>query len=105
MVARSATLNRFDQPELAFATLRALALVGGIVALLTVPPRTTHLVHHHILIGCFLLYKAALFSGLYWGGARAQRLFAWAMPIDLGIVFQLVWFTGGFESHAYLLFY
>ncbi len=98
-------LNRLDQPELAFATLRALALVGGIVALLTVPPRPEHLVHHHILIGAFLLYKAALFSGLYWGGGRAHRLFVWAMPIDLGIVFLLVWFTGGFESHAYLLFY
>jgi signal transduction histidine kinase len=50
------------------------------------------------------LNKAVLFALLLRWPGRAREIFLATLGTDLGIVFVLVWFTGGGESHFYLLF-
>ena len=92
------------QDAFVFAILRGLAMVGGLAALSIVPLRPEHQVHLGPLLGAFLVYKGALFALLFLRPDRARAIFLATLGADLGIVFVLVWFTGGGESHFYLLF-
>ena len=96
--------KRLGQDELTFALLRGLAMIGGLAALSIAPLRPEHEVHLWPLLGTFILYKAALFLLLSRFPQRARALFVATLASDLAIVFLLVWFTGGGESHYYLLF-
>lgn len=93
-----------SQPAL-FAILRALTLVGGVAALLVVPLRPEHQLHLGPLLVAFAVYQGGLFLVFAWHLRRAREIFLATLGADLGIVFLLVWFTGGAESHFYLLFY
>ncbi|MBI4562730.1 MAG: hypothetical protein HY724_11860 [Candidatus Rokubacteria bacterium] len=96
--------ERLGNGALAFAVLRGLAMIGGLAALSIVPLRPEHQVHLGPLLGAFIVYKAALFALLFLQPARARAIFLATLGGDLAIVFILVWFTGGGESHFYLLF-
>src|SRR3972149_6442067 len=73
--------DRLDAEAQVFAVLRTLTLVGGVAALLIVPLRPEHQLHLAPLLVGFVVYKALLYLVL------------------------LLWFTGGGESHFYLLFF
>ncbi len=92
------------QDAFVFAILRGLAMVGGLAALAIVPLRPEHQLHLGPLLGAFIAYKGALFALLFLRPERAREIFLATLGADLGIVFVLVWFTGGGESHFYLLF-
>ena len=96
--------ERLKQDALTFAGLLGLAMIGGFAALSIVPLRPEHQVHLGPLLGAFIAYKAGLFVLLVLRPERARALFLGTLGADLGIVFLLVWFTGGGESHFYLLF-
>jgi signal transduction histidine kinase len=96
--------ERLDSEALAFAVLRGLAMIGGLAALSIVPLRPEHQVHLGPLLVAFLVYKGALFALLSMRPKWARAIFLATLGTDLGIVFILVWFTGGGESHFYLLF-
>lgn len=87
-----------------FAVLRGLAMIGGVAALSIVPLRPEHQVHLAPLLGAFIAYKGVLFALLFLLPEHARRIFLATLGADLAIVFVLVWFTGGGESHFYLLF-
>jgi signal transduction histidine kinase len=87
-----------------FVVLRGLAMIGGVAALSIVPLRPEHQVHLAPLLGAFIAYKGALFALLFLLPEHARRIFLATLGADLAIVFVLVWFTGGGESHFYLLF-
>ena len=89
----------------AYAVLRGLTMVGGVAALFLVPLRPEHQRHLAPLLGAFVLYKVASLVVLTRWTARARHIFLGTVAADLGFVFLLVWFTGGAESHFYLLFY
>ena len=95
---------RLDRDALAFAVLRGLTMIGGLAALSIVPLRPEHQIHLLPLLGGFIAYKAALFTVLFFSPEHARPIFLATLGSDLGIVFILVWFTGGGESHFYLLF-
>src|SRR3989304_4492620 len=95
---------RLDPDALAFAVLRGLTMIGGLAALSIVPLRPEHQIHLLPLLGGFIAYKAALFTVLLFSPEHARQIFLATLGSDLGIVFILVWFTGGGESHFYLLF-
>ena len=95
---------RLDPDALAFAVLRGLTMIGGLAALSIVPLRPEHQIHLLPLLGAFIAYKGALFSLLFFRPEHARAIFLATLGTDLGIVFVLVWFTGGGESHFYLLF-
>lgn len=105
MLRLSQLESRLGQEEASFAVLRFLTLAGGVVALLLIPLRPEHTHHLVPLIAFFFAYNGLLsLLILLWPKWR-RRLFLWALAFDLVFVFFLVWFTGGLESHFYLLFY
>ncbi len=102
--AAPSAVERLDPEALSFAVLRGLAMIGGLAALSIAPLRPEHQVHLAPLLGAFIAYKALLFALLFFRPAGARPIFLATLGADLGIVFVLVWFTGGGESHFYLLF-
>ncbi len=96
--------ERLGQEATTFAVLRGLTMIGGFAALSVVPLRPEHQVHLGPLLGAFIAYKAGLFALLALRPERARTLFLGTLGADLAIVFLLVLFTGGGESHFYLLF-
>lgn len=88
-----------------FALLRGLTMLGGVTALLIVPPHPEHQGHLAPLLGGFIVYNVALLAVLTRWAARARGIFLATLAADLTFVFLLVWFTGGVESHVDLLFY
>jgi two-component system, NtrC family, sensor kinase len=97
--------ERLSADARTFAILRALAVVGGLAALLLVPLRPEHEIHLVPLLAGALGYKVVLLVSLAWLPGQARPIFLATLGIDLAIVFTLVWFTGGGASHFYLLFY
>ncbi len=88
-----------------FLVLRALAMLGGMVALFLVPLRPEHQPHLAPLAWAFVAYKALLFLAI-WRWPRALRpLLTGSIAVDLAFVALFVWFSGGVHSHFYLLFY
>jgi len=98
-------VGRLDTETWVFAVLRTLTLVGGVTALLIVPLRPEHRLHLAPLLVGFVVYKASLFAVLLRWTSRAREVFLATLAADLGVVFLLVWFTGGGDSHFYLLFF
>ena len=97
--------ERLGSEALAFGLLRSLTMVGGVAALFLVPLRPEHRIHLAPLLAGFIAYKAGLLVILSRWPERAREIFLATLAADLGLVFLLVWFTGGGESHFYLLFY
>ncbi|MBI2217716.1 MAG: hypothetical protein HYU51_10495 [Candidatus Rokubacteria bacterium] len=97
--------ERLGNDALVFAVLRALTVVGGMAALFVAPPRAEHALHVTPLLAGVVVYKLAVLAVLGLWPERARQIFLATLASDLGVVFLLVWFTGGGESHFYLLFY
>jgi signal transduction histidine kinase len=100
-----ALVGRLGSEALAFGLLRSLTMIGGVAALFLVPLRPEHRIHLAPLLVGFIAYKAGLLAILARWAERAREVFLATLAADLGLVFLLVWFTGGGESHFYLLFY
>ncbi len=97
--------RRLGNEALAFGLLRSFTMIGGMAALFLVPLRPEHKIHLAPLLTGFIVYKAGLLAILAGWAQRAREIFLATLAADLGLVFLLVWFTGGGESHFYLLFY
>jgi hypothetical protein len=91
--------------ERSFAVLRALTMLGGMVALFLVPLRPEHQPHLAPLAWSFVAYKALLFLAIWAWPARLRLLLLGTVWVDLVFVSLFIWFSGGIESHFYLLFY
>ena len=91
--------------EWSFLILRALAMIGGVIALFLVPHPPEHAAQLRALAWAFILYKAGLFA-VIWGWPRGVRLtLLVSIGLDLVFVACFVWLSGGIQSHFYLLFY
>jgi signal transduction histidine kinase len=88
-----------------FVVLRALAMLGGMVALFLVPIRPEHQPHLLPLAWAFVAYKLFLFLAIWAWPTRLRLLIQGTVGLDLLFVALFVWFSGGQESHFYLLFY
>ncbi len=91
--------------EVSFAILRALAMIGGMVALFLVPLRPEHQPHLAPLAWSFVAYKLVLFLAIQIWPARLRPILLATVGLDLVFVSLFVWLTGGTESHFYLLYY
>jgi signal transduction histidine kinase len=91
--------------EWSFLILRALAMIGGVIALFLVPHPPEHAAQLRALAWAFILYKAGLFA-VIWGWPLGVRLtLQVSIGLDLVFVACFVWLSGGIQSHFYLLFY
>ena len=91
--------------ERSFAVLRALSMLGGLVALFLVPLRPEHQQHLAPVAWLFVAYQAFLFLAIWAWPARLRLILIGTTGLDLVFVSLFVWHTGGEESHFYLLFY
>ncbi len=91
--------------EWSFAILRALSMLGGMVALFLVPLRPEHQPHLAPLAWAFVAYKVFLILAIRAWPARLRSILLGTVGLDLVFVSLFVWFSGGMESHFYLLFY
>lgn len=91
--------------EWSFAVLRALSMLGGMIALFLVPLRPEHQAHLGPLAWVFVVYKALLFLAIRAWPARLRLILLCTTGMDLLFVSLFVWFSGGLESHFYLLFH
>ena len=91
--------------EWGFAVLRALCMLGGMIALFLVPLRPEHQPHVAPLGWAFLAYKVLLFLTIWKWPARLRLILLGTTGLDLVFVSLFVWHSGGGESHFYLLFY
>jgi len=91
--------------ESSFVVLRALTMLGGMVAILLVP----HPPEHRLLLGntvwIFITYKALLFVSIRVWPTRLRAILLGTTVLDLLFVSMFVWLGGGFESHFYLLYF
>ena len=91
--------------EWTFAVLRALSMLGGMIALFLVPLHPEHQPHVAPLAWTFVSYKALLFLAIWLWPARLRQILLGTTGLDLVFVSLFVWHTGGGGSHFYLLFY
>jgi len=91
--------------ERSFAVLRALAMLGGLTAVLLVQHPPEHRPYLNGLAWAFVAYKLLLFLAIRTWVARLRPIVLSTTALDLLFVSLFVWFSGGVESHFYLLFY
>ena len=91
--------------ESSFVVLRALAMLGGMVAILLVPHPPEHQPFLGSLAWGFVAYKVGLFAAIQAFPTRLRAVLLTSVCLDLVFVALFVWFGGGIESHFYLLFY
>ena len=91
--------------ESSFAVLRALAMLGGMVAILLVPHPPQHQPYLGTLAWAFVAYTVGLFLAIWIWPARVRAILLMSIASDLTFVSLFVWFGGGLASHFYLLFY
>lgn len=91
--------------EASFVILRALTMLGGMVAILLVPHPPEHQPYLGSLAWGFALYKALFFLALWVWPRRLRAFLLASVAFDLAFVSLFVWFGGGLASHFYLLFY
>ena len=91
--------------ESSFVVLRALAMLGGMVAILLVPHPPEHQPYLGTLAWSFVAYKVGLFLAIWIWSANLRTVLLGSVCLDLAFVSLFVWFGGGIGSHFYLLFY
>jgi len=91
--------------ESSFVVLRALAMLGGMVAILLVPHPPEHQPYLGTLAWSFVAYKVGLFLAIWMWPTKLRAVLLASVCLDLAFVSLFVWFGGGIGSHFYLLFY
>jgi signal transduction histidine kinase len=91
--------------ERSFVVLRALAMIGGTIALFLVPHPPEHKTQLVLLAWGFVSYKLLLCLTIWRWPERLRAILLGTVVLDLGFVGCFVWLGGGLDSHFYLLFY
>lgn len=91
--------------ESSFVVLRVLAMLGGLAAVFLVQHPPEHRPYLVSLAWAFVAYKLLLFGAIRAWATRLRVILLATTGLDLVFVALFVRFSGGLESHFYLLFY
>jgi signal transduction histidine kinase len=101
-----AIFRLLERDERVFAVLLAVAMVGGMATLGLAPPlRPRYQFPLAQVVFWFSAYKVGVFALVTVWPRATRPIFLGALAIDLGLVFLLLYWTGGVESLYYLLFF
>ena len=94
-----------ERDERVFAGLLALAMVGGLATIGLIPLRPRYRIDLVSLVFWFAAYKVGVFALVTVRPQATRGIFLGALAVDLGLVFVLLYLTGGGDSFYYALFY
>ena len=100
-----AVFRLLERDERVFAGLLAIAMVGGLATIGLIPLRPRYRIDLISLVFWFAAYKAGIFVLVSVKPAATRKIFLGALAVDLGMVFVLLYLTGGGDSFYYALFY
>jgi signal transduction histidine kinase len=100
-----AVFRLLERDERVFAGLLAIAMVGGLATIGLIPLRPRYRIDLISLVFWFAAYKAGIFVLVSVKPAATRMIFLGALAVDLGLVFVLLYLTGGGDSFYYALFY
>jgi signal transduction histidine kinase len=101
----SAALRLLERDERVFAVLLAVAMVGGLATLGLIPLRPRYRIDLASLVFWFAAYKLGVFALVTVKPLATRPILLCALAIDLGLVFVLLYLTGGGDSFFYVLFF
>src|SRR6266545_6075073 len=100
----TAVVRLLERDERVFAVLLAVVMVGGLSTLgLALRPR--HRIDLLSLVFWFAAYKTGILALVSVNPRSTRAVFSGALAVDLLLVFALLYLTGGGDSLFYLLFF
>jgi len=100
----AAIVRLLERDERVFAFLLAVVMVGGLATLgLALRPR--HRIDLPSLVFWFAMYKAGILALVSVNPRSTRVVFSGALVVDLLLIFALLYLTGGGSSLFYLLFF
>jgi signal transduction histidine kinase len=100
----TAIVRLLERDERVFAFLLAIVMVGGLATLgLALRPR--HRIDLPSLVFWFAMYKAGILALVSVNPRSTRVVFSGALAVDLLLIFALLYLTGGGASLFYLLFF
>ena len=98
-------LPLLHRDERLFALLLAVVMVGGLAAIGLAPLRPRFRIDVYSIVLWFAAYKAGVLALVTVNRTGTRRIFIGALAVDLGMVFALLYLTGGGDSPYVNLYY
>ena len=101
----TAVVRLFERDERLFAFLLAVVMVGGLATLGLVPLRPRYRIDLASLVFWFAMYKVGILALVSVNPRSTSVVFSGALAADLSLIFALLYLTGGGDSPFVNLFY
>src|SRR5690348_4490788 len=94
-----------QRDERLFALLLAVVMVGGLATIGLAPLRPRFRIDIYSIVLWFAAYKAGILALVTVNRTGTRGIFIGALAVDLGMVFALLYLTGGGDSPYVNLYY
>src|SRR4029453_17323294 len=94
-----------ERDERLFALLLAVVMVGGLATIGLAPLRPRFRIDIYSVVLWFAAYKAGILALVTVNRTGTRSIFIGALAVDLGMVFALLYLTGGGDSPYVNLYY
>src|SRR5262245_41274370 len=101
----NAMFRMLERDERLFALLLAVVMVGGLAAIGLAPLRPRFRIDVYSIVLWFAAYKAGVLALVTVNRSGTRAIFIGALAVDLGMVFALLYMTGGGDSPYVNLFF
>lgn len=101
----AAIVRLLERDERVFAFFLAVVMVGGLATLGLVPLRPRYRIDLPSLVFWFAMYKAGILAVVSINPRSTRVVFSGALAVDLLLIFALLYFTGGGDSPFVNLFF
>jgi signal transduction histidine kinase len=101
----NAMFRMLERDERLFALLLAVVMVGGLATIGLAPLRPRFRIDIYSVVLWFAAYKAGILALVTVNRTGTRAIFIGALAVDLGMVFALLYLTGGGDSPYVNLYY